>query len=220
MHVEALEHRTFLTVTLAAGVLTITGTPGDDRITLSRTKDGKLVVTEKNIVHKPNGSGSVETSDRTNFRLAGVARLVVRTLDGRDTVSLAGSKVRPLAIPADVDGGAGADFVTGGSANDTLAGGDGDDRLTGGAGDDRLLGGAGKDRLYGNAGADLLDGGYDNDRFYADDGAGTDTLVGGGTPAWESGRTNDYAVVDPGDVVQKEPGTNNSSIKRVKARGV
>ena len=219
MHFEALEHRTLLTATLAAGVLTIAGTPGDDRITLSRTKDGKLVVTEKNIVKKPNGAGSIETADKTNFKLAEVTRLVVRTLDGRDTISLAGSKVRPLAIPADVDAGAGTDFVTGGSANDTLAGGDGDDRLTGGAGDDRLFGGAGKDRLYGDAGADLLDGGFGNDRFYSDDGAGTDTLVGGGTPAWESGATNDYAVIDAGDVVQKEVGTNKPSIKRVKTRG-
>jgi Ca2+-binding RTX toxin-like protein len=217
MHIESLESRRMFSATLANGILTIAGTPADDRISLLRSKDGKLTVTEKAEVQKPDGAGSVATVEKTVFKLADVTRIVITAGDGSDSITVAGTKKYPLAIPASIDAGAGRDFVTGGGANDTLLGGDGDDRLTGNAGDDQLFGGAGKDRLYGNPGADQLDGGFDNDRLYADDGDGHDTVFGGGAPPGAEA-PNDYAVVDAVDTVLTLTNSATRSVKRVKIK--
>jgi RTX calcium-binding nonapeptide repeat (4 copies) len=94
--------------------------------------------------------------------------------DGDDTATVTG------ALPAHLDGGAGADRLTGGSGSDTLDGGAGADVLSGGAGDDRLSGdgpalvvAGGDDRLVGGPGADAMtgDGGRDTVDYSAAPGA-------------------------------------------------
>jgi Ca2+-binding RTX toxin-like protein len=179
--------------------LTITGTPGDDRISLTRTKKGQLVVSEKTTAKKPGDAGTVGTVETTNFPLAQVKSIIVNAGDGNDSVSVAGGWKYRVVIPSTVDGGGGNDSLTGGDANDLLRGGAGNDLIKGGAGDDELFGDDGADRITGGAGADLLDGGFANDRLYADDATAQDTVRGGG--AKDATPPNDYAVTDPGDLV-------------------
>jgi Ca2+-binding RTX toxin-like protein len=215
MVMEVLEGRRLLSAVLSTGgLLTITGTPNDDRISMVRTTKGQLVVTEKSTVKKPDGTGTLSTVETTNFSLAAVKSILVNAGEGNDSVSVAGGWKYHVVIPSRINGQNGNDSLTGGDANDTIRGGTGDDLINGGAGNDSLYGDEGADRITGDAGADLLDGGYDNDRLYADDGAGQDTLRGGGsldgTPA------NDYAVVNKTDTVTKDPITGLASIKRLK----
>jgi Ca2+-binding RTX toxin-like protein len=200
MLIEPLENRLLLSTVLSAtGQLTITGTPGDDRISLTRTLKGQLVVTEKTTAKKPGNSGTVGTVETTNFSLASVKSIVVNAGDGNDSVSVAGGWKYTLAIPSTINGQGGNDSLTGGDAADVLRGGAGDDLINGGTGDDQLYGEDGADRLTGDAGSDLLDGGYGNDRLYAEDGAGHDTVKGGGSK--DLAAPNDYAAVDLTDTV-------------------
>jgi Ca2+-binding RTX toxin-like protein len=200
MSLEPLENRLLLSAVLSTtGQLTITGTPADDRISLTRTPKGQLVVTEKTTTKKPGDSGTVGTIETTNFPLAAVKSILVNAGDGNDSVSVAGGWKYHVAIPSTINGGAGNDSLTGGDAADLLRGGAGDDLINGGAGNDQLFGEDGADRLTGDAGTDLLDGGYGNDRLYADDGAGGDTIRGGGSKDYTA--PNDYAVVDATDVL-------------------
>lgn len=212
MHIELLETRLQLSATLSpAGLLTITGTPGDDKVSMTRTQPTKtkpalLVVTEKITTKKPDGSGTLATLETTNFTLANVKTILINAGDGNDSISVAGGTKYTLAIPATVNGGAGNDSLTGGDAGDLLNGGTGDDLITGGAGNDKLYGNDGKDRLTGGLGADYLNGGQDNDRLYASDDGSIDTVEGGGATS-----TGDYAVLDATDIA-----TNVKRIKRAK----
>jgi hemolysin type calcium-binding protein len=104
--------------------------------------------------------------DARTARCGGTA-LSAALADGDDTATVAG------ALPAHLDGGAGADTLAGGAAGDTLDGGAGADALAGEAGadmlngdgpalvlaggDDRLAGGPGADRLTGDGGRDTVD---------------------------------------------------------------
>jgi Ca2+-binding RTX toxin-like protein len=217
-HIDPLERRELLTVTLTNGHLAILGTSANDQITVSRSKT-KVTVTEKTV--QVSGNQTIITLlGKKSFAISAVDQVFIQTGDGDDTVSLTGSKTNPFSFPATLDGGNGLDRLTGGAGADRLVGGPGNDRLTGGAGNDTLIGDAGGDRLYGNDGndqlfggadadqltggngSDLFDGGLANDRFYADDGvAGNDTLRGGGAdiPAKPKKTSGDYAEVDTGD---------------------
>ncbi|WP_433082912.1 M91 family zinc metallopeptidase [Dactylosporangium sp. CA-052675] len=129
------------------------------------------------------------------------ARLVLRTGDGDDTVTVGGTAgVTVLGGDGDdrIGGGAGDDVLIAGMGVDTVSGGAGADRVSLGAmvaaaqtppkgateradlgdGDDRLWGSQGADTAGGGAGADLLFGGEGADRL--DGGAGDDVLAGGG----------------------------------------
>lgn len=213
MQIEPLEHRLLLSATLSsAGLLIITGTPGDDRISMIRVKAGKtkpaqLIITEKTTAPKANGSGTLATVETINLTLSAVKSILINAGDGNDSVSVAGGRTYHVAIPSTINGEGGNDSLTGGDANDILSGGAGDDLLTGGAGDDRIFGNEGKDRLTGGLGADYLNGGLDNDRLYAaDNDNGADTVEGGGAHGGDI--PNDYAVTDPLDMVR--------GVKRVK----
>ena len=67
--------------------------------------------------------------DGNDVVLGGVDRLIVNGAAGNDIVSLKGALATgsPLAIPATLNGGLGADKLTGGTLNDVLNGGDGSD---------------------------------------------------------------------------------------------
>ncbi len=215
MLIELLEPRRLLSATLSsAGLLTITGTPNDDRISMVRTTKGQLIVTQKSTINKPDNTGTLSTVETTNFSLAAVKSILVNAGDGNDSVSVAGGWKYHVVIPSRINGQNGNDSLTGGDANDTIRGGAGDDLINGGAGNDSLYGEDGVDRITGDTGADLLDGGYGNDRLYADDGAGQDTLRGGGSK--DATPANDYAVINKTDTITKDPITGLPSIKRLK----
>jgi Ca2+-binding RTX toxin-like protein len=137
-------------VSLSGGILSVQGTDGPDRMSVSRFGTDLAV---------DNGDGYERV-----FTAADVTRMTVSALGGNDTVLLSDAG----DIPANVSGGDG---------DDRIAGGDGNDSLSGNAGRDQLAGGPGNDRLAGNGGRDKLSGGDGNDRLYG--GAGGDGLAGG-----------------------------------------
>ena len=129
----------------ATGVLTVTGTEGDDAVALAPTATAGGVAVA--------GVGEFEN----------VSRVVADLLGGDDDL-LADAD---LAVAIDADGGAGDDSLVGGAGHDTLSGGAGVDVLDGAGGFyDMLYGGGGDDLLRdadgvrdarGNAGDDVID---------------------------------------------------------------
>src|SRR2546421_11904859 len=88
---EQLENRCLLTASLAGGVLTVTGSNAADTIVLSKS------------------GASVKVAIGQGFQLfkaASVTRVVVRGLDGNDTIILG-----TLDKPGLLDGGAGNDTI-------------------------------------------------------------------------------------------------------------
>jgi Ca2+-binding RTX toxin-like protein len=154
--------------TLSNGALVISGTSGDDTITLT-VSGSNLLATLNGVSSSPIALGSI-----TSIDVEGEA--------GNDLITLG------AGVPgASVQGGPGADTITASNAgNDTLGGGKGPDYITGGSGDDLIRGGqgadslvagAGNDSLYSGLGNDTLQGGSGND--YLNGGAGTNVMTGG-----------------------------------------
>lgn len=151
---------------LRDGVVSISGTPGND--TVGVWNDGSTL--------------HVRTNGRSYpFSLAAVSRIEIDAGEGHDLVDSSAATAN-----AYIFGGDGDDTLVAGGGNDTLSGGAGRNRMFGGPGDDRINGSAGRDfiygqgdddRLYGNAGNDFLDGGGNVDRLFG--GGGDDSLTGG-----------------------------------------
>jgi hypothetical protein len=155
----------------AAGITSVTGTPGSDVI---RGTDGDDVI---------NGAGG----DDVICGLGGADRLLGGDGDdlligggGNDRINgQAGADVAKGGFGNDrVLGGFGNDEVLGGGGSDELRGGSGDDVLRGANADDLLIGGGGADALGGGKGPDDLRGGAGNDVLHG--GKGIDDLSGGG----------------------------------------
>jgi uncharacterized delta-60 repeat protein len=149
------------------GILHVTGSHGDDQITLSATgltsQFDKVTVMINRI--------------RYEFAASRVSGVGIHAGRGNDFVDLSN-----LTMNSTVHGGAG---------NDTLLGGDGSDRLWGGPGDDMLYGGNGNDSLFGGPGDDYLESGQGLNRLHG--GIGNDTLVGqGGGDMLIGGPGNDW----------------------------
>ena len=126
---EDLEGRRLLAaavVSVSAGKLTVTGTPGADDVSVTRV-NGKLAVS---INH---GSPQIISSAVTSILLKGTG--------GNDHLAISDDVV----INASLSGGDGNDSLRGGGGNDTLSGDGGNDTLDGGKGGDLFLGGAGVD---------------------------------------------------------------------------
>lgn len=197
---ELLEDRRLLSAgsaTLAAGLLSVEGTRGDDRISVSYRvgKNGQIRVDVR-----------FDARVVANVRAASVRRIVIRGGEGDDVIRVAhGTPHEPAASfgplpdrnldrcdkPATLFGNGGDDVLEGGSGDDRLEGGGGSDILFGGEGDDFIAGQGGDDQLTGENGRDTLDGGTGRDRlrgdppgpseiraYYGDDDA-VDRLVGG-----------------------------------------
>ncbi len=169
---------------LASGVLSISGTSGNDTFSLS-VSESLLSVTR-------NG-------ETLQFTTSAVTRIVLACGDGNDVVTLgagvigasirggngndsirAGTGADTIRADAGDDtifGGAGSDRIYGGDGNDSLTGENGADRIWGGSGNDKLLGGSHNDILYGEAGNDSLYGQNQNDLL--DGGVGADYFSGG-----------------------------------------
>lgn len=172
---ESLEGRRLMSVSLANGVLQITGTAVGDAIALGRNA-GRLTVTENGV-----------TSD---YRWRAVKRVVAQLEAGNDLFYTLFSNI---AKPMQIDGGAGDDVLSGSSRADTINGGDDNDVIAGQGGADQLSGGNGRDTVgYADYTANVnvsLNGVADdgaageNDNVAADfeninGGAGNDTLTG------------------------------------------
>ena len=148
------------TATLTNGVLRISGTEGDDKVVVSKSRGAgdQLVV-------RLNGQ-------KQQFAFAQVTSIVADLKGGNDVFN-AREVNGPLAIPMHLNGGAGNDLLAGGSGGDLLEGGAGNDQLSGGAGNDTLLGNGGNDRLRGGIGDDVLNGGKGEDKLRGDAGSNT-----------------------------------------------
>jgi Ca2+-binding RTX toxin-like protein len=161
---ERLESRTLLSVSLEQGVLTLTGTDGDDQITAG-------VFTRRSVQAAWRGRWQVldersrvrycevqVNGEVRRFKAFKIKSVVVHAGAGDDTVILGGDYVtnvpvqfaprsQPLDADAIVHGGDGADFIVGGGRNDSLYGEGGDDRVFGLRGRDMVDGGDGNDTL-------------------------------------------------------------------------
>jgi Ca2+-binding RTX toxin-like protein len=157
-----------VTVTLSNGILSITGTPGDDVIRVSNLNPTTVRVAV--------GVG-LALPTNYDFPTTSVNRIVIQGWDGNDSL------VNLTAIDSVVDGGNGNDFLQSGGGNDvllgrggndiltdtgvgstnTLDGGDGQDNIWG-FGNDTIFGGGGDDTIYSIVGTSFLDGGAGNDR--------------------------------------------------------
>jgi hypothetical protein len=147
--------------------LVLAGSPGDDRITIELSTDGRAYEIESATALEVASTVCSHPEKRSEALLceaAPIAGFEVNTGAGNDTVTLG----RTVPVPATIRGGEGNDVLTGGAGADKLIGGPGDDELNGRGGDDLLIGGSGDDTLIGGAGDDVLHGGI-----------GQNVLVGG-----------------------------------------
>jgi Ca2+-binding RTX toxin-like protein len=230
--VERLESRTLLSVSLEHGVLTITGTDGNDQILVgvaSRRSDqvhgrGRWRVLERGRASfcKVQVNGEVR-----RFKALKIHGVVVHAGAGDDTVVL-GWHPRPHVPQPELRG---IPRLLPLEADAVVHGGDGADSIVGGYGDDRLEGEGGDDRLYGLRGFDMVDGGDGNDVLgdACEDnsvsvmlgGPGDDIIVGGSgsrfgpgfsrpvprTPrSMFGGPGNDQFHAFPEEVLDLEPG--------------
>jgi Ca2+-binding RTX toxin-like protein len=219
MWIEDLEQRALLSATLSGGVLTVTGTSGNDVIMIRTGKDdagtAQIIVTE-GVATRPHKGATRVAPTVTRFAAADVKSVVVNAGDGNDSVALTGRRKSPFAVNATINGGNGNDRLLAGAGNDTINGGAGNDRIEGGDGNDLLNGDDGNDRIAGGRGADSLNGGNGNDYLLAADRTGTDIVDGGandpvtapttttdanGKKHRVRGNPGDVAVVDTGDTV-------------------
>ena len=200
MFIENLEGRRLMSVSalpapasaapgVSGGVLTVTGTEGEDHITVGR-EGGRVVVTEWVVTDATPenvdsaqamsfGFGKIALAHRRTVLTQTISRVVVNANGGDDRVALKRGGLS-LDVAGELNGGAGDDRLRGGRGNDTINGGFGNDQLHGGgggAGDDTLNGDQGRDRLVGAFGADTLNGGDNRDFIFG--GAGIDRLFGG-----------------------------------------
>jgi Ca2+-binding RTX toxin-like protein len=211
LSIERLEDRTVptgITGSVQNGILTITGTAGDDTIIVRSfnktvTVDGTTIEAEAGRVVINAGAGNdVIRLDSQNFARSVALRApaTVNCGDGNDLVH--GTNVGDIVLGQNGNdslfGGSGRDYFNGGDGLDVIDGGGGDDLLSGGLGNDSVTGGIGNDTMYGDAGSDTIDGGAGNDNVSGD--AGADSIVGGlGNDTINGGADGDYLEGSGGD---------------------
>jgi Ca2+-binding RTX toxin-like protein len=135
--------------------LVLTGSPGDDRITIELSADGRSYEIESATALEVASTVCSHPEKRPEALLceaAPIAGFEVNTGAGDDTVSLG----RTVPVPATIRGGEGDDVLTGGAGADKLIGGPGEDELNGRGGNDLLIGGPGADKLIGGPGENIL----------------------------------------------------------------
>jgi Ca2+-binding RTX toxin-like protein len=147
--------------------LVLAGSPGDDRITIELSADGRFYEIDSATpleVASPVCSHPEKRQEDLICEATPIAGFEVNTGAGDDSVVMG----HLVPVPATIRGGEGDDVLVGGAAADKLIGGPGNDELNGRGGNDVLIGGSGDDTLIGGPGNDILQGG-----------AGHNTLVGG-----------------------------------------
>jgi Ca2+-binding RTX toxin-like protein len=150
----------------SARILSIFGDAAQNKVTISRTASGNILVN--------GGAVSVIGGKPT---IANTGQIQAFGLAGDDVITLDESNG---ALPAaNLFGGDGNDTLTGGSGADQLFGQSGNDTLNGKGGNDFLFGGDGNDTLIGGTGDDQMFGQGGNDRMIWNPGDGTDLMEGG-----------------------------------------
>lgn len=195
---QPLESRQLLSAVVADGVLTVTGTAKNDKISVSLSRDGETIT-----VKEASGNRfKKKSSASTEFAAADVTSIVINAGAGNDSVALSGGKRKtPFAVSALINGEAGNDNLTGAAGNDTINGGDGDDNLYGNKGTDLLSGGAGDDLLVGGADIDTLNG-NDGDDLLKSAGDSVIDIVDGGLDSAATGEDDeDSALADDDESV-------------------
>jgi Ca2+-binding RTX toxin-like protein len=152
--IEPLEGRAVpATFSLNSGVLTVTGTTGNDSLVV--TESASLLTARFTV------GGWVEEAI---YYKAAVAKVVFHGGKGNDNFTSWSSKQC---------------VFHGGDHNDTFDGGYGHDIAYGGRGNDTLRGFFGNDKLYGEGDTDYLDGQQDHDILDGGRDGKKDTLIGG-----------------------------------------
>ena len=141
------------TASYSSGVLTVSGDPLDNTITISRDAAGTILV---------NG-GAVTVVGGTPT-VANTSQIRVLGNGGHDVITL---NQTHGALPAA--------HLFGGAGDDTLVGGAGGDQLFGQGGNDTLLGVGGFDQLFGGSENDTMTGGDDDDQAFGQ--SGDDTMI-------------------------------------------
>jgi Ca2+-binding RTX toxin-like protein len=203
-YVQTLETRSLLSAVLTdAGVLTVTGTAGNDSIGVYINRDGKVAVAESLIPVRPADRTKPErpVPTITTFDADAVKSIVINAGDGGDFVGIADRGKRAVKVGATLNGEAGNDKLSGSKNADTINGGVGNDWIVGGAGDDVLNGGAG------------------NDRILSFDRTGKDTVDGGDNDAVSDTNKGDTAVVDATDVVSNVESSRTGPLRGHGPRG-
>jgi RTX calcium-binding nonapeptide repeat (4 copies) len=135
--------------------LVLDGTPGDDRITVELSVDGRSYEIESAAPLEVGGTVCTHPEKRLEALVCEatpIAGFEINTGAGDDYVALG----KTVPVPATIRGGEGDDILIGGAGNDKLIGGPGDDELNGRGGDDVLIGGPGEDKLIGGPGKNVL----------------------------------------------------------------
>jgi Ca2+-binding RTX toxin-like protein len=188
--IESLEARRLLSVSLSAsGVLTITGTDGDDSIRVGYADSGKVAIFSR----------LLPEADQF-FDASLIKKVIIRALGGNDDIGVDETQAL-FDKPIHVNCGAG---------NDTFRGGLEDDRVLAGPGNDFVEAFGGKNHIEGGAGNDDLRGGDDKDKIIA--GPGNDNLVGfGGNDLLRGGAGNDTLLgFDGNDLIFCGPGNDQA----------
>lgn len=136
----------------------LAGSPGNDRITIELSADGRTYEIESATPLEVGGTVCTHPEKRLealSCEATAIAGFEINTGVGNDVVTLG----RTVPVPATIRGGEGDDVLTGGAGNDKLIGGPGNDELNGRGGNDMMMGGPGDDTLNGGPGEDKLIGG-------------------------------------------------------------
>ncbi|HEV8379879.1 MAG TPA: calcium-binding protein [Tepidisphaeraceae bacterium] len=166
--VEPLESRRMLSASLASsGLLKITGTTGNDTITvgIDPANSAKILVND--------GVGN------SRFSKTAVKSISIIAGDGADNITINTGIKQQITIKAGegddvIHGGSGREIIVGGAGADQIFGGGGSDQVFGGDGNDTISGGSSNDYLYGDGGNDVINGDSGNDVLAGDF---EDTLV-------------------------------------------
>jgi RHS repeat-associated protein len=179
----------------ASGALNVSGTSGNDTITLWGDEGTWYQPYQPDIQGAAVVPGfNVTINGVTNkFIISGTTSVTIDGLDGNDVIDASGFAPGYLPFPIILWGSAGADTILGSPYDDALDGGTGNDSLLGNDGNDTIYGQGGNDTLDGGAGNDALYGYAGNDVLRTDDSGELDTLLGG------SG--TDYAQADGNDAI-------------------
>ena len=135
--------------------LVLAGSPGEDRITIELSADGRSYEIESATPLEVGGTVCTHPEKLTTELLCEatpIAGFEINTGAGNDVVTFG----RTVPVPATIRGGEGDDVLTGGAGADKLIGGPGDDELVGRGGNDLLVGGPGIDQLNGGSGQNIL----------------------------------------------------------------
>ena len=172
----------------ATEILTITGSAGDDEISIDFSRPGAIQLTSLTI----NGQAGSDVISIEGLAATLADSVLASGGLGDDVITFN----RDIRQDVAVDGGVGHDSITTAQGRDMIRGGDGNDFIDGGAqrdfirgdrGHDLIFGRGGSDRIYGGSGFDTINGNGGNDLILGNSGddflkgaSGNDRILGHG----------------------------------------